>query len=125
MSGLTTANEGDALVTDAAGNLVGVFNLPNQGENGLRFKTGERTFRVLDDPNKADPVDSTTSADATYRASGQKKVMQNTTITTRVQVLFVRLLLRLVQYVQRYQGLLRGQFLVELLDGMTLWQNHS
>jgi len=84
LSGITTAEEGDALVTDAAGNLVGVFNLPNQGENGLRFKTGERTFRVLDDPNKADPVDATTSADATYRASGQKKVMQNTTITTRV-----------------------------------------
>lgn len=84
LAGLTTAELGDSLITDGAGNLVGVFSLPNQGENGLRFKTGERIFRVLDDPNKADPVDATTSADATYRATGQKKVMQNTTITTRV-----------------------------------------
>jgi hypothetical protein len=84
LSGLTQASEGDSLVTDNAGNLTGVFNLPNEGENGTRFKTGERIFRVLDDPNKADPVDCTTSADATYRATGQKKIMQNTTVTTRV-----------------------------------------
>ena len=84
LSGLTKAADGDALKTDGSGRLAGVFNLPNEGENGLRFKTGERVFRILDDPNKADPRDCTTSADATYRATGQKKIMQNTTVTTRV-----------------------------------------
>ena len=83
LAGLTTASDGDALKTDGSGRIAGLFNLPNEGETGLRFKTGERTFRLLDDPNKADPVDATTSADATYTASGQKKIMQNTTITTR------------------------------------------
>ena len=87
LSGLTTAQDGDALKTDGSGTLSGVFNLPNEGENGLRFKTGERVFRILDDPNKADPRDCTTSADATYRATGQKKIMQNTTVTTRVPAL--------------------------------------
>ena len=83
LAGITTAQDGDALKTDGSGRIAGLFNLPNEGETGLRFKTGERTFRLLDDPNKADPVDATTSADATYTASGQKKIMQNTTITTR------------------------------------------
>jgi hypothetical protein len=87
LSGITTASAGDALKTDGSGRLSGVFNLPNEGETGLRFKTGERVFRVLDDPNKADPRDCTTSADATYRATGQKKIMQNTTVTTRVPAL--------------------------------------
>ena len=84
IAGLVTTQEGDSLVTDQAGRIAGIFNLPNEGEGGTRFKTGERVFRILDDPNKSDPVDSTTSADATYTASGQKKVMQNTTVTTRV-----------------------------------------
>ena len=83
ISGKTETTFGDTLVSDAAGVCTGVFRIPNGGENGLRFRTGERKFLLHDNPLTSDVADSTTSADASYFASGQKKTMQNTTVSTR------------------------------------------
>lgn len=83
ISGRTETNFGDQLKTNGAGVVTGLFRIPNEGENGLRFRTGERKFLLHDNPNTSDVANSTTSADASYFASGQKKVMQNTTVSTR------------------------------------------
>ena len=81
--GQSESSFGDQLKANAAGVCTGVFRIPNEGEGGLRFRTGERKFLLHDNPSTSDLDASTTSADASYFASGQKKVMQNTTVSTR------------------------------------------
>ena len=83
ISGKTEANFGDQLKSNAAGVCTGLFRIPNEGEGGLRFRTGERKFLLHDNPATSELDASTTSADASYFASGQKKTMQNTTVSTR------------------------------------------
>jgi hypothetical protein len=84
ITGSTESTYGQTLTTNNAGVVTGTFRIPNEGENGLRFRTGERKFLLHDNPNTSNLSASTTSADASYFAQGQKKVMQEQTVSTRV-----------------------------------------
>lgn len=84
ITGTTASEYGDVLTTNDAGVVSGTFTIPNEGEGGLRFRTGERKFLLHDNPNTSALSASTTSADASYFAQGQKKVMQEQTVSTRV-----------------------------------------
>ena len=57
----------NALVTDATGTVHGEFYIPNTA--AIRFRTGERLFTLVDDPNNNN-ANITTSGRATYAASG-------------------------------------------------------
>jgi len=57
----------NALVTDATGTVHGEFYIPNTA--AIRFRTGERLFTLIDDPNN-NRANITTSGRATYAASG-------------------------------------------------------
>lgn len=70
-----------ALKTDASGNLEGQFIIPNN--TSLRFKTGDRTFLISDDP-LATQLAATTKAEAVYSASGLLQSAQGSIISTRV-----------------------------------------
>ena len=55
------------LITDAAGELFGEFYIPNT--SSVRFRTGQRNFKLVDDANDTD-ANITTSAQAQYSAQG-------------------------------------------------------
>ena len=57
----------NALITDATGTIHGEFYIPNTA--AIRFRTGERLFTLVDDPNNNN-ANITTSGRATYAASG-------------------------------------------------------
>lgn len=55
------------LITDASGELYGEFYIPNT--SAVRFRTGQRNFKLVDDVNDTD-ANITTSAQAQYSAQG-------------------------------------------------------
>ena len=55
------------LITDASGELFGEFYIPNT--SSVRFRTGQRNFKLVDDANDTD-ANVTTSAQAQYSAQG-------------------------------------------------------
>lgn len=55
------------LITDASGELYGEFYIPNT--SSVRFRTGQRNFKLVDDSNDVD-ANITTSAQAQYSAQG-------------------------------------------------------
>ena len=57
----------NALITDPTGTVHGEFYIPNTA--AIRFRTGERLFTLVDDPNNNN-ANITTSGRATYAASG-------------------------------------------------------
>jgi len=61
----STAGGLEKLSTDAAGNFVGVFNIPP-----AKFKTGDRVFTIDNRTVDSDPASATTYASATFTASG-------------------------------------------------------
>jgi hypothetical protein len=69
------------LVSDASGIIEGSFIIPNN--EGLRFKSGTRLFR-LSDSSTNDQNTETTYAEANYYAQGMLDVMENTIISTKV-----------------------------------------
>tara|TARA_B100001093_G_C26858679_1_gene1028749 strand:+ start:2529 stop:7757 length:5229 start_codon:yes stop_codon:yes gene_type:complete len=69
-----------AIVSDSRGRVSGDFIIPNQRR--LRFKTGEREFRLIDNTSN-DLSISTTYAMATYTARGIVNTLQETIISTR------------------------------------------
>lgn len=73
-------NSGDPLVTDSNGAVGGTFDLPNT--DTLRFRTGERVFRLTDSSTNRN--DNTTEAEVTYQAQGLLETRQNTILSTRV-----------------------------------------
>lgn len=73
---------GDRLITDSRGRVDGVFTIPNN--DTLRFRTGERQFRLSDVSGTAELDNSNTNADVVYVASGIKQVRQGVTVSTRV-----------------------------------------
>jgi hypothetical protein len=73
-----------AAKTDAMGVIAGVFVIPST--LNLRFKTGERLFRITDELSNI--VGSTTTrADFKYTSQGLLSTKQDTVISTRVPVI--------------------------------------
>ncbi len=72
------------LTTDASGRITGSFLIPNT--EALKFKTGERIFKLTDSPSNdtASLNDEMTYAEATYRAQGLIESKQNTIVNTKV-----------------------------------------
>lgn len=71
------------LKTDANGNLYGLFIIPNPKNSNLKFLTGTREFRLTD--SKKNIASETTSyASANYVASGVRKKVQSTVLSTGV-----------------------------------------
>lgn len=75
---LTTDAVGNSTVYFTAGDAHGVFYLPNS--NTLRFRSGERQFRLTDNVTTAI---ATTAADATYRAQGTTQSVESLSLSTR------------------------------------------
>ena len=71
----------DPLITDANGELYGAFIIPNN--RALRFNTGERTFRLVDD-RRNDDEDINTFGEAIYSANGLAQVEQESILSTKV-----------------------------------------
>lgn len=74
-------NYGDPLVTDTNGNITGEFRIPN--DDTLRFRTGQRLFKLNDDPESRGGF-ITTSAVEEFSASGINVTQEGTTISTRL-----------------------------------------
>lgn len=73
---------GDDVFTDSAGKVTDLtFSLP-QG----RFKTGERLFRLTDEPNNI-VANSLTSSEASWNALGLLQTREETIVSTRVPIL--------------------------------------
>lgn len=81
-SGNTTYSIG-ALSTDSRGECIGIFIIPSN--ETTRFRTGERTFRLIDNQN-GDLSVSQTNADAVYYAQGLLQTKEETIISVRVPV---------------------------------------
>ena len=98
-----TTGESGQFVTNAAGEIHLTFRIPNSNrladpggttnEQGVRFRTGTKTFRLTDSLTNALGIGSvTTSAEGQYTAQGMQEVQQDTIISTRrVPVNFERL----------------------------------
>ena len=76
-----TANEGAALNTDTTGTAYGIFRLPNNDQ--MRFRVGEKIFRLTDNVTNDDKIGSfTTCADTTYAAQGLTATSGELTVGT-------------------------------------------
>jgi hypothetical protein len=71
---------GDNLITDVAGSLTCTFAIPNS--DTLRFRTGERSFRLIDDALNVGG-NSSTIAEANYSAQGLLQTQENVSISVR------------------------------------------
>lgn len=71
---------GDSLMTDAEGNVSGIFSIPNT--DAVRFRTGSRTFRLVDDASNRENF-STTIAETQYSAEGTVETKQETILSVR------------------------------------------
>lgn len=71
-------NLGDPLTPDVFGNLAFEFNIPSS-----KFKTGERTVRLIDNIDNID-VNSQSIGEAKYFALGSTQTKEETLLTTRV-----------------------------------------
>ena len=77
-----TANLGGALETNANGAVFGVFVVPNDAS--LKFRQGERPFKIVDISNTVTQAGSqTTSATHNYTSIGLASAEQHTMTTTR------------------------------------------
>lgn len=72
--------EGDPLITNFGGDVSGVFRIPNTDD--LRFRTGEREFKLIDNSNNND-FEATTRGRATYDAEGTLRRTQQTINSVR------------------------------------------
>lgn len=70
----------DPLITDANGKIEGIFTVPNT--DAIRFRTGERVFRLTSSATDLD--DNTTAAQARFVAQGLIETQQETILSTRV-----------------------------------------
>lgn len=70
-----------AIISDSTGKASGYFIIPNNSD--LKFKTGQRSFRLTDSVTN-NPSDFTTIADSTYYATGILETKENTIISTRI-----------------------------------------
>ena len=78
-----TANEGTALYSDSSGDVYAQFRIP--ADNSLRFRVGDRIFRLTDNQTNASGRGLvTTSGEATFTARGLTQTVQDTVISTRL-----------------------------------------
>lgn len=77
---VTAAAQGDALITNSAGDVVGVFNIPNTGS--VRFRTGSRELKLIDSSTNS-VANSTTVGRVIYSATGMLQTRQATIAATR------------------------------------------
>ena len=70
-----------ALSTDAQGEVIGSFFVPNNPTT--RFQTGTRIFKLTDNSTNNDALTSTSASEA-YHAKGLIETKENVTISTRV-----------------------------------------
>ena len=70
-----------AIKSDSSGKASGYFIIPNNSD--LKFKTGQRSFRLTDSSTNS-ASDYTTIADSTYYATGLLETKENTIISTRI-----------------------------------------
>jgi hypothetical protein len=76
-------NPSSTLMTDSNGLIYGTFVIPNN--NSLRFRTGQRNFRLTDSStNETDQGLVTTSGQAAFNASGLNQTKQNTIVSTEI-----------------------------------------
>lgn len=71
---------GDAVRTDGTGATAGVFNLPNT--DTIRFRTGERAFRLTDNISNSD-ADFDSKGEATYYSTGVTLSRERTIVNSR------------------------------------------
>jgi hypothetical protein len=77
-----TANEGGRVTTDNNGNAYGLFRIP--ADANLRFRTGDRVFRLTDNPTNSTALGSlVTAAQTVYNAQGLNTVQEGTVLSTR------------------------------------------
>lgn len=76
-------NFGDALITDSAGAIDGIFQVPARADK--RFKTGTSSFRFSDSPTDSREVGaSTTEGQTIFLSGGLTDTRQTTTTNTTV-----------------------------------------
>jgi hypothetical protein len=81
-----TYSAGSNLVTDSSGNVYGFFDLPN--DTSLKFRTGQRKFRITDNPTNSLVFGTqTTSAETYYTAEGLMAGTSELTLSTRRPVI--------------------------------------
>lgn len=78
-SGEGVSVDNKVLKTNDLGQVRGIFNLPNT--DNIRFRTGDRIFRLTDQPNNSDDTD--TNAQTNYTAKGTIETRQQTILSTR------------------------------------------
>ena len=80
----TGGSLGGNLVTTAGGSVSGVFAIPNPNTRGnVRFRTGERVFRLTTSPTNSTDPEPESFAQAIYSATGILTTLQETIIATR------------------------------------------
>ena len=78
-----TASEGSNLFSDSNGDVYAEFRVP--ADDSLRFRVGERVFRLTDNSTNAVGTGLvTTSGEAVYSARGLTQTVQDTVISTRL-----------------------------------------
>ena len=70
-------NSANALVSNASGELLGEFYIPNT--SAIKFRTGDRTFRLSDDSTNNFET-ATCSSQAVYTASGLTETLQEVSL---------------------------------------------
>jgi hypothetical protein len=82
-TGIEVPTLGDPLISDANGNVIGVFYLPDNPNR--QFNVGSVVFRLSDSLVNSNTVgDVTTSAEATYSAYGITDTTSNLIVSTQV-----------------------------------------
>ena len=75
---------GGNLVTSAAGSLRGIFRIPNPNTaNNIRFRTGDRLFRLTSSSTNEETPQPETFAQAIYSATGILTTVQEEIVATR------------------------------------------
>ena len=80
----TNGNYNDPLITGPSGKLTGTYTIPNN--DGLRFRTGERLFRLVDNAIM-DMKAAGTSAQTKYYAQGTVQTKQQVFVSTRQPII--------------------------------------
>jgi hypothetical protein len=85
ISGARAVVKEKRLISDNTGNLIGTFFIPDPSKDtNPKFKTGERLFRLTDNPvNSSVQGDVNSAAEAQYSATGLLQTTQETIISVR------------------------------------------
>lgn len=75
---ITGINRSTSLITNSNGEIAGIFNIPNNSL--LKFRTGERTFKLADVVSG----NASTAASSKYIAQGLAQTLTETLLSTRV-----------------------------------------